>query len=66
MAEIWKPVSRETIQHWIDTILNEAQDKLNSWELKFVSDMENKIYNSWSWTEAQERKLEQIYAEKTN
>lgn len=60
----WKPKPREVLIGWIDTLINEEQEQLTSWELKFVGDMENILMNSWNWTETQERKLEQIYTEK--
>lgn len=62
----WKPKPREVLIDWIDTLINEEQDQLTSWELKFVGDMENILINNWNWTETQERRLEQIYAEKTS
>lgn len=66
MPPPWKPKPREVLIGWIDTLINEEQEQLTSWELKFVGDMENILMNSWNWTETQERKLEQIYAEKTS
>ena len=65
MAEIWKPQSPETIRYWWETIVEEAQDKLNDWESKFISDLEIKVMSGRTLTENQEKKLEQIYAEKT-
>jgi len=65
MSKLWQPQDRDVINHWINTILDEASDDLNPWELKFISDMEIRLANGWSWTQAQEEKLEQIYASKT-
>ena len=66
MAEIWKPQPKEVIYQWINDILNEAEDKLTDWERTFITEIEIRIANGWSITEAQQKKLEQIYAEKTN
>lgn len=65
MAPIWKPQPFEVLQNWIDTILEEASDELNDWETRFVDDMRIKVLNKWPLTQAQEEKLESIYAEKT-
>jgi hypothetical protein len=65
MAPIWKPKETELLKSWLDAIMNEASDDLNSWELKFITDMEVAIINRWSITQAQEEKLEQIYTKYT-
>lgn len=65
MAEMWKPVTAETIKHWLETIMNEAMDELTPWELKFVSDMETRLDNNWTFNQSQQEKLEQIYANRT-
>lgn len=61
----WKPQPSEVIQSWWDAIVEEAQDELNDWELKFISSIEMKVRNGFPLSESQEKKLEQIYAEKT-
>lgn len=66
MPPIWKPQPFDVLQNWIDTIIEEASDSLNDWETKFVEDMRVKVLNKWSLTQAQEEKLESIYAEKTS
>lgn len=66
MGVMWKPQPFDVLQHWIDTILEEASDELNDWETRFVEDMRVKVLNKWSLTQAQEEKLESIYAEKTS
>jgi len=65
MAEIWKPRSKEVLQHWIDTILDESSDKLNDWENSFVDNM-NHILFMGQLTEAQENKLEELYVKYTS
>ena len=65
MPFAWQRQDRDVINHWINTILEEASDSLNEWETNFVNDMQMRLQNGWSWTEAQEKKLESIYAEKT-
>lgn len=65
MAEMWRSKSTEVLKDWVQTIIDEASDDLNAWELKFISDMETKLANGWFITQAQQEKLESIYAEKT-
>ncbi len=66
MPPIWKPQPFEVLKHWVDTIIDEASDSLNDWETKFIDEMQIKIINKWSLTQAQEEKLESIYAQKTS
>jgi hypothetical protein len=63
-VKVWKPNPELMKQYW-QAIVDEAQDELNDWELQFVSDLEARVRNGWPLTEAQEKKLEQIYADKT-
>ena len=65
MPFAWQPQDRDVLNHWINTIIDEASDSLNEWETNFVNDMQIRLQNGWSWTENQEKKLELIYAEKT-
>jgi len=50
---------------WLNTILDEALDKLNDWETNFIEDISIRLNAGWPLTEAQAEKLEQIYANKT-
>lgn len=65
MARIYKPQDPETLRMWFDAIVEEASDQLNDWEIRFISDIEIRVRNGWGLSEAQEKKLEQIYADKT-
>jgi hypothetical protein len=65
MPPIWQPRDNDTLKAWIDTILNEAEDRLSDWERKFIADMEPRIAAKRPLTQGQEEKLEQIYAEYT-
>ncbi len=65
MPFAWKPQDRDVVNHWVNTILDEASDDLTPWELKFISDIQIGLAKQWQLTEAQEKKLEQIYADKT-
>ena len=65
MAEMFKPQSKEVIQSWIDALLDEASDELTDWESKFIADMQIAILAWGKLTEAQQDKLESIYAAKT-
>lgn len=66
MAKIWQPQPTEVLQSWINAITEEASDQLNDWETKFVEDMQVRVLNGWPLTQAQEQKLESIYADKTS
>lgn len=65
MPPIWNPQPNKVLREWIDTIIEEAGDELNEWETRFIANMCDLIYNGRFLTENQEKKLEQIYAEKT-
>lgn len=65
MPEQFKPQPKEVIQDWIQRIIDEAQDKLSIWEMKFISDMELAIIKWGALTENQQNKLEQIYNDRT-
>lgn len=65
MSKIYKPQSKEVIQSWIDAILEEASDKINDWEANFIDSIQTSLNRYGKLTEAQENKLENIYAEKT-
>jgi len=66
MPPVWKPQSYEVIKHWFDTIMDEAEEKLNDWERNFLDSIGKRIDNHYNLTEAQEKVLERIYAEKTS
>jgi hypothetical protein len=66
MAEMWKPKSPEILKQWITDVVEEASDRLTVWEMKFISDMEVRVNNGQQLTEQQEKKLEEIYADKTS
>lgn len=61
----WKPQSNEVYQQWINDILTEVSEELNDWELSFVGDMEIRLQFHQLPTEAQAKKLEDIYAKYT-
>ncbi len=65
MPPIWQPRNNDTLKHWVETILSEAEDRLTDWERKFIADMESRVTNKRPLTQGQEEKLEQIYAEYT-
>jgi len=65
MTQIWKPQSPEVHRYWLNTILEEASDKLTDWETNFISNIERILDFGWILSEAQEATLEKIYAEKT-
>jgi len=65
MTQIWKPQSPDIHRYWLDTILEEASDKLTKWESNFLVGIEKALDFGWILSEAQEATLEKIYAEKT-
>lgn len=65
MAKMWQPQPWDVIEQWLKAITDEALDDLNSWETDFINDMTIRVQNRWQLSEAQEKKLEAIYAEKT-
>lgn len=66
MAEIWRPQTPDVHAYWVDAILTEASDLLNSWETTFVEDIQQKLKEGRKLSQQQEEKLEQIYAKYTN
>lgn len=66
MPEIWHQQSWDTLEYWVNTILEEASDELNDWETNFVNDIQIRISNRRPLTKLQQDKLEHIYAEKTS
>lgn len=66
MSKLWQPKQITTLRHWVETILFEASDKLNDWETTFLDDIQKKLDLNMKLTQAQEEKLESIYAEKTS
>lgn len=67
MAEIWKPQSIEVYQGWIDTIKEEALDKLNQWEFDFIISLDLQICGNYRLpSQKQAEILERIYTEKTS
>lgn len=56
--------SKEVIQQWIDTILNEGIN-LSKWEEEFVGSVAEQFERRGSISDKQEDILERIYVEKT-
>ena len=50
---------------WASTIMEEASEKLNAWEEKFMEDMIFKLEKEYPLTQAQAEQLERIYSEYT-
>lgn len=65
MARIWEPQTSQTLNNWLEAILNEAH-RLDEWERNFIANVAVRIKNGASLTRAQEEKLEHIYATKTS
>jgi uncharacterized protein YgfB (UPF0149 family) len=66
MTESWRPLPNEVYQSWIDTIQEEASDKLNDWENSFIAQIGMKIFNGYTLTQAQAEVLERLYVNKTS
>lgn len=65
MPAIWRPQPISVYKDWAETIIDEASDKLNSWETTFVNSLYERLQSGRNLSEAQANKLEHIYAEKT-
>lgn len=65
MSEIFKPLPKEVYLEWIKTLSEEASEELSSWEMSFISSIEDQLNRGWILSQAQHDKLETIYAEKT-
>jgi hypothetical protein len=65
MAKVWEPKDPDTLRKWLEAILMEASDKLNEWELNFLNNIETVLDHRQRLSQAQEEKLETIYADKT-
>lgn len=66
MAEMWKPKDPVLLRSWVHSILDEALEELNEWECNFILEIQVRLDNNVQLTQAQEDKLEQIYADKTS
>ncbi len=66
MAPIWRPKDPKILSGWIQDIITEASDTLTDWEINFLTDMSLRLSIGSVLTEQQEKKLEEIYAEKTS
>jgi hypothetical protein len=56
---------KQLLQSWIDTIRDEASEKLTPWESDFVDSVEDQLNRKGKLSDRQEEILEHIYAEKT-
>lgn len=66
MAEMWKPRAAIVYKDWVRDIIDESQDKLTAWELKFIADIEMKLDKGYTLSQAQAEKLESIYVDRTS
>ena len=51
---------------WIEVIVDEAMDELNSWETGFIESISNQLDSGKSLSQAQANKLEDIYTKHTS
>lgn len=65
MAAIWTPQSIEVYKSWVDAIMDEASDKLNSWETEFIESIGTQLLAQRNLSIKQANILERIYTEKT-
>jgi hypothetical protein len=63
MTKIWQPQPKEVLQHWYDSIMDEASDDL--WEINFMESVNKYLTKGWNLSQTMEEKLESIYADKT-
>ena len=65
MAKIWEPQLIHVYQAWVNTIIDEAQDKLSEWESGFVDSINQQLDKNRNLSQKQAEILERIYSEKT-
>lgn len=65
MAKVWKSVGREILLYWIQSIEDEASDRLSAWEVNFIDSLSQQLQYKTELSQAQEEKLESIYAKYT-
>lgn len=63
-APVKKRQPIEVLRYWVNQCLMD-RGKLNDWELRFLGDIDSNLTWYGRIFEAEEEKLEQIYAEKT-
>ena len=66
MSKMWRAADLQTIKSWIDTIFEEAEEKLTDWERDFVTSVQARNNLGRDLTQKQEEILERIYSEKTS
>lgn len=64
MAELKKRQPVEILNHWLHMLATEGR-RMTQWEKDRVEDWQAQLDEGHGLTEAQEDKLEQIYAERT-
>lgn len=62
--EMKKMPDADTLRHYIDTILNEAEDKLTDWERSFLDSVDLQLTQKGDLTVKQAEIVERIYNEK--
>jgi len=65
MSQQWQSQPPKVHREWLDAVLNEASDKLNDWETSFIESIERQLDKRIPLSQAQEEKLETIYANYT-
>ena len=63
MSKMWRAADLQTIKSWIDTIFEEAEEKLTDWERDFVTSVQARNNLGRDLTQKQEEILERIYSE---
>lgn len=53
-------ISSDEAREYIDTLLHHFRDKLSSWELQFVQDMEERLDDDKPLSEKQLKKIDEI------
>lgn len=65
MAAKWEPKDKEIYKAWVRAIVSECPE-LNEWEMNFLVSVQKRLlFGTDNLTEAQAKKLEELYAEKT-
>jgi len=64
MAQKWRPQSMEVLLSWL-AALQKPGVQLSDWEAHFVARLDWQVSKMGTWSQAQQTKLEEIYADRT-
>jgi len=66
MSQIWKPKPIAVYIQWVVDIAEESSEKLSDWENTFIESVYTRLEYGTQLTEAQAKKLEELYVKYTS